>query len=249
MNRLFIASIAAFGLHGLLFFITFTGPVMRPPRPLSFQKITVSLADRKEPVVPEKKIPPGEKIEKKKNPQPIKHEKWISKKSAARPPDSVDNIINTLRPIKKKQVPQQIIKEEVPVFPVEKKENKTVFLSENDIRKNESSVEVTNNNLEHSPSAAHIIQKAVSLQHMNVPPPYPSAARRRGMEGLVKINVFVDINGKVKEQQLVQSSGYSILDKAALKAVRKWNFSPGIKDGRASEMWITVPVRFQLIDK
>ncbi|MBC8316475.1 MAG: energy transducer TonB [Desulfobulbaceae bacterium] len=251
MNRLLIAFIAASGLHGLLFFAPFTDPEIRSPHPLSFQKISVSLADSNQPFSRKKDSPGEEKIEAKKTPQPTRNEKRTPRETEVLPPELVDNIINTLQPIQKKKVSQEKATEKVPVFPV-KTENdlstESEVIQENDPGQAKASAEETKNNKQHSSPAAHI-QKAVPLQHTNVPPPYPHSARLRGLEGLVEINVLVDSNGKVKEQQLVLSSGYSILDRAALKAVRKWNFSPGIKNGKIHEMWVTVPVRFQLINK
>jgi protein TonB len=95
--------------------------------------------------------------------------------------------------------------------------------------------------------AGNVIQEAVPLLHYNHPPPYPRAARRRGFEGLVEVNVLVDINGRVKEQHLHVSSGHTVLDKAALKAIRRWRFTPGRQNGKIMEMWVKVPVRFKLI--
>ncbi|MCK5194035.1 MAG: TonB family protein [Desulfobulbaceae bacterium] len=37
------------------------------------------------------------------------------------------------------------------------------------------------------------------------------------------------------------------MDKAALKAIRRWHFTPGRQNGKIMEMWVKVPVRFKLI--
>jgi protein TonB len=71
-------------------------------------------------------------------------------------------------------------------------------------------------------------------------------ARRRGLEGVVTIEAKIDRNGRVEELRLFAGSGHSILDKAALKAVRAWQFSPGTVGGRTQSMWVKVPVRFEL---
>ena len=71
-------------------------------------------------------------------------------------------------------------------------------------------------------------------------------ARRRGLEGVVTIEAKVDPDGRVAELRLFAGSGHDILDKAALKAVRGWKFSPGTVGGRAQSMWVKVPVRFEL---
>ena len=71
-------------------------------------------------------------------------------------------------------------------------------------------------------------------------------ARRRGLEGVVTIEAKIDISGKVNELRIFASSGHKILDKAALGAVRGWQFSPGTVGGRTQSMWVKVPVRFEL---
>jgi protein TonB len=91
-----------------------------------------------------------------------------------------------------------------------------------------------------------VVREAAPLYQSNPPPEYPRMARRRGLEGVVTIEAKVDPNGRVAELRLFASSGHSLLDKAALKAVRGWKFSPGTVGGRAQSMWVKVPVRFQL---
>jgi protein TonB len=52
----------------------------------------------------------------------------------------------------------------------------------------------------------------------NPPPPYPSTARRRGWEGEVLLLVDVTAQGEVCNVTVSRSSGYRILDRAALNA-------------------------------
>ncbi len=93
---------------------------------------------------------------------------------------------------------------------------------------------------------AQVMQKATPLYRINPPPKYPRLARRRGLEGQVLINVLVDTSGRVVELETLSSCGHSILDRAALDAVRRWHFIPGNIDGKKQQMWVKVPVRFQL---
>jgi protein TonB len=87
---------------------------------------------------------------------------------------------------------------------------------------------------------------AIPLLKENPPPVYPRSARRRGYQGSVVLKVLVGTNGSVEEVQVDQSCGYNILDRTALSAVRAWQFVPGIKDGKKVQMWVKVPVRFEL---
>ncbi|MDU9049802.1 MAG: energy transducer TonB [Candidatus Electrothrix sp. Rat3] len=96
------------------------------------------------------------------------------------------------------------------------------------------------------PASTGVVREAAPLYQSNPPPEYPRVARRRGLEGLVTLEAKIDRNGRVEELRLFTGSGHSILDKAALKAVRAWRFSPGTVGGRAQSMWVKVPVRFEL---
>ena len=96
------------------------------------------------------------------------------------------------------------------------------------------------------PVSTGVVQEAAPLYQSNPPPEYPRMARRRGLEGVVTIEAKIDINGRVEELRLFAGSGHTILDKAALKAVRAWRFSPGTVGGRVQSMWVKVPVRFEL---
>ncbi|MBU1231405.1 MAG: TonB family protein [Proteobacteria bacterium] len=87
----------------------------------------------------------------------------------------------------------------------------------------------------------------ISPLAVHTPPPvYPRHAQRRGLQGKTLLNVLVDSTGKVVQVQVASSSGHAILDQSAVQAVWSWLFRPGSKDGLAAQMWVTVPVRFQL---
>jgi protein TonB len=80
----------------------------------------------------------------------------------------------------------------------------------------------------------------------NPPPQYPPAARRRGLQGTVRVNVLVGADGRPREIGLSVSSGVGDLDDAALGAVQMWSFIPARRGGKAVAAWVEVPVRFRL---
>jgi len=80
----------------------------------------------------------------------------------------------------------------------------------------------------------------------NRPPDYPRLARRRGYEGQTRLNVEVLKTGKVGRIEIAASSGFDLLDEAALDAVKGWRFVPGTRDGERISQWVVVPVRFRL---
>ncbi len=93
---------------------------------------------------------------------------------------------------------------------------------------------------------AHTLREAKPIYENNPPPEYPRLARRRGFEGTVVLEVLVDKEGGVEDMRLFRSSKYSILDKAAMASVKKWVFKPGMRGKEPVEMWVRVPIRFQL---
>ena len=77
-------------------------------------------------------------------------------------------------------------------------------------------------------------------------PPYPAVAIRRGYEGTVVLNVYVLPGGEPEEVTVFKSSGYKVLDKAALKAVERWKFVPAQRGFKAVSSWVKVPIEFRL---
>lgn len=80
----------------------------------------------------------------------------------------------------------------------------------------------------------------------NRPPKYPQLARQMHQEGLVMLMVEVDRKGMAVKVEVKQSSGYQLLDQAALEAVRHWRFQPERIGDIPFESKVTIPVRFRL---
>ena len=80
-------------------------------------------------------------------------------------------------------------------------------------------------------------------------PEYPPASRRAGEAGTVQLRIFVLENGRVREAQVSQTSGFPRLDEAAVReATRAWRFVPGTQDGKPAGMWHEIKVTFRLTD-
>lgn len=82
----------------------------------------------------------------------------------------------------------------------------------------------------------------------NVPPAYPLVARRRGLEGVVVLAVRVSPSGACLAVEVEKGSGHTVLDEAAVEAVRRWRFAPAQAGGEAVAAEVQVPIRFQLDD-
>ena len=80
----------------------------------------------------------------------------------------------------------------------------------------------------------------------NPAPRYPYKSRARGEQGKVILRVVVNRKGRADEVTVVESSGFSRLDKAATKAVRKWRFQPARNNGLTARGVVQVPISFVL---
>ena len=77
-------------------------------------------------------------------------------------------------------------------------------------------------------------------------PQYPMMSRRLREQGTVVLSVLVGTDGNVAEISVARSSGFARLDKAALAAVRRWRWSPFVRNGAAVEVRGPVYIPFVL---
>jgi protein TonB len=77
-------------------------------------------------------------------------------------------------------------------------------------------------------------------------PRYPESARRQGVEGITTLRFVVLANGHVGQVAVARSAGHIDLDRAAVEAVRTWRFQPARRGREAVDVWVTLPVRFEL---
>lgn len=80
----------------------------------------------------------------------------------------------------------------------------------------------------------------------NPKPLYPRMARRKGWQGLVILNVWVDESGAARTVALFRSSGHDVLDESALETVKSWRFVPARRGGQNVAAAVQVPIRFTL---
>lgn len=80
----------------------------------------------------------------------------------------------------------------------------------------------------------------------NPAPVYPALSRKRGEHGVVLLRVHVLADGSADQIEIFESSGYSRLDDAAVRAVKRWRFVPAKLGAETVAAWVRVPVRFDL---
>ena len=79
---------------------------------------------------------------------------------------------------------------------------------------------------------------------VHVAPDTPAIARHARVEGIVIIEATVDESGTVQSARVLRS--VSLLDEAALGAVRQWRFTPTRLNGAPVSVILTVTVNFAL---
>ena len=98
--------------------------------------------------------------------------------------------------------------------------------------------------------AQDALAEEIKLDYLQVSAPfYPAVARVRGWEGTVILKALVEKDGTCSQVAVEKSSGYNVLDEAAVKAVKEWEFSPA-RFGNSPYATLTkIPVRFILADR
>lgn len=79
-------------------------------------------------------------------------------------------------------------------------------------------------------------------------PEYPPAMIRRGIEGFVKLRVFVDERGRVSAAELVEATDPGFWEATRRQALKYWRFSPALRDGTPVSSSQVMTVRFRLSD-
>jgi TonB family protein len=80
-------------------------------------------------------------------------------------------------------------------------------------------------------------------------PVYPSISKDAGHQGTVIVNALLDTKGKVLDATTYRSSGYPLLDKAAIEAAFKCEWTPAYRSSQPIAYWTNYPVEFVLEDK
>jgi protein TonB len=231
MKQLLTAGFIAIGIHGLLLGINFKwtkNVILNKPKP---QALNMTLT-----AIPIKTIP-NPSIEK---PKPVLEKPTVVKKKKKKPKSIV------------KTPPKKTV--QIPVQPKENEVSKTIpeeitEKSESHMNTGPAGSQTTLKATKQSSSALSplkIIHEAIPIYRSNPSPKYPRIARMRGYQGNVLLDVLVNKNGKVNDLKIFKSSGHPLLDNAATSTVKHWLFEPGMIGDEKVDMWVRVPIRFEL---
>jgi pilus assembly protein CpaC len=74
---------------------------------------------------------------------------------------------------------------------------------------------------------------------------YPEDAKQLGYEGIVRLNLYLNSDGSLKQAQIAQSSGYPLLDEVALDTVNNQApYLPFPDELKADELKIEIPIAY-----
>jgi len=77
---------------------------------------------------------------------------------------------------------------------------------------------------------------------------YPTEAKLKGWEGIVKVKFTIAQDGRIKDIDVAESSGYPLLDAAAIFAIKDASPYPFPPDFAGEEVEIIVPVNYRQIE-
>jgi len=89
----------------------------------------------------------------------------------------------------------------------------------------------------------------VPTKVFNVAPVYPPALQEAGLEGVVKLDVLIGVDGIVESVRVVGAQVHPGFAAAAIAAVKQWKFTPTLLNGQPVEVEMTASISFGLTDQ
>ncbi|MBN1999396.1 TonB family protein [candidate division KSB1 bacterium] len=77
---------------------------------------------------------------------------------------------------------------------------------------------------------------------------YPQKAQQQGLEGTVRLALFIDKSGKVTNIKIVETSGSELLDHAAKEYCKQFLFVPAKNGGIPINIWMEYKIHFSIVD-
>lgn len=245
--RLLLCLLLSAGLHGgltSLGWIKSPVEVLLPHAPVevSFLPVVdvVPKALREEQSAPPQPVSPPQPPSPVK-PPPIKKPRPTVKKEEAQPASMPEEHLNVevdveddCRPSRDPLCDAPLESTDTLPVAIQDKEPVTITKSESEITASDSLAQ------------EKALVEAIPRYSSNPLPEYPYRARQRRWEGVVWLLVDVSSEGVVDDLSVEQSSGYKILDRSAIKSVRRWRFVPATRAGLPVASKVRIPVRFHL---
>jgi protein TonB len=83
------------------------------------------------------------------------------------------------------------------------------------------------------------------IESSRVPPRYPDLARQSGVQGKVLLQAVIRKDGTVGNINVLESTVVRLgFDEAAVDAVSRWRYKPGLQNGKPVDVSVTILVDF-----
>jgi TonB family protein len=70
------------------------------------------------------------------------------------------------------------------------------------------------------------------------------------LQGLVILEALINEDGRVEEVKVLRSAGHAgVLDRPAVAALKQWEYTPLLLNGRRERFFLTVTLSFTLQDR
>lgn len=172
------------------------------------------------------KEPEPEIIKDKKKPEEKEPDRELKdRKSIAQPKERPQNVTDNFPTLDFKVSPNLPANPSAPVFSMEKVKFSPVAM-------------------DNIYTGADIDNSLVPKVH--IPPVYPFQAKRRGIEGWVRVSFLVNAKGDVEDISIIESSPEEIFDQSVFNALPRWKFTPGTIQGVPVKTRVETTIRFEL---
>ncbi|NLX19986.1 MAG: TonB family protein [Desulfobulbus sp.] len=242
MNRQVKATSFSVLLHALFFWGAISlgqqSQVMRPPIPLDFSILAAGPAETVEPAaIPEVKPPP---------PMPVVKKKPVPRSVAQKKPQ---------QPVKPKKTVQPV-PEKTPVAA-------TVPVAAAETAQAQDSAPVTEAAASAPPAeppkatgqgrgggsggvfSVHQLDGPLAVL-AKTSPVYPPAAKRRNIQGWIKVKFLIDEHGKVGRIAVLNAEPRGVFEESVLRCISNWRFKPGTVNGVAVKAMVEQTITFKL---
>lgn len=236
-SRYLICAAVSAVLHSAIWLHTPVQPAFAMSTEDAPQTMTLRLMATPPPSMSQPKPQPEEKLEPKKQPKPeVKPEPKPVKKPEVKPkpvPKPEPKPDPKPEPDKPSE-PEQVEREPLKNEPLEQEV------------KPEKTVQKPTPTAATQDAGKPVMVERPSFRVKPTPPRYPRVAKRKGQQGVVMIEVWLDEQGRQTRLEIAESSGFETLDEAAITAVKAWQFKGHSINGQSMASRLKVPVRFEL---
>ncbi len=127
-----------------------------------------------------------------------------------------------------------------------KKINKTSKATDKIEIKPEQNEQFASTTSSSSAEASQQITQKAKVEYAPPPISYPPEAIAQNARGKVRVKALIDIDGSVKNIEIIVSSGYKILDEEAIAWFKKVKFSPALSANEKIASVVTQTISFDL---